>query len=93
MKNLFNFNRSPVLNFFKNKPKKVVFHFLPEESEILNAMKIVKMGWDEKQDQDPSISDEYKTYQIVSKVIKIFPKHEKSRVRILYDILSSGMLH
>lgn len=86
------FSKSPVLNFFRKKPDSVTFKFIPEEIEVINAIKIVHGNWQEKQDHDQSISDEYKKYQVVSKVIKIFPKQPKERIHLIYDLHQLGKL-
>lgn len=88
--NLLDFDKSPVLNFFRKKPKDYKFTFTPNETEIIAAIKVVKSNWDEKQNQDPSISDEYKNYQIISKIIKIYPKSDKNRIKILVNLAEIG---
>jgi hypothetical protein len=90
--NLLDFDKSPVLNFFRKKPKAYKFTFSPNETEVIAAVKVVKSNWDEKQNQDPSISDEYKNFQIISKVTKIYPKHDKQRIKILVNLAEIGAL-
>ena len=84
--NLLDFDKSPVLNFFRKKPKAYKFTFTPDETELIAAIKVVKSNWDEKQSQDASISDEYKNYQIISKICKIYPTKDKLRIRVLVNL-------
>jgi hypothetical protein len=92
--NLFNFSKSPVLNLFRNKKFYNVkpIQLSPEELDCLKTMELVKVSWDNKQQEDPSISDEYKKFQIVSKVIKVWPKADKSRIHLVYDLLELGLI-
>lgn len=94
LRNLFDWSKSPVLNFFRGKEKTVYVptpgYNIPiekEDDKLITACKILIVNWEDK---DSALSGEAKRHQVYAKLIKIFPHINRKRLALMIELVISG---
>ncbi len=102
LRNFFDIRRSPTLKFlakpFKRKekletksPEPTLIIQLPElDSRVIDACKILVIGWDSK-DQE-NLGGEYKRHQVYSKLIKLYPQHDRKKLALLIELVINELV-